>query len=166
MVWPPIIIASIMVCGCGGNDNAQTFQGEPVLGRDGVNVVTDKIDRAGLPAVFLTSTEGNVELGVFQAETGKPYLTLRDSDGDGVFDLLTYSTLSESGEVLVEVEDYGMDGQPDLILNHTEKKASVFYQSSWHEVSGVGTDQPASIEIDGQSLLLEDVLDEVGRNAF
>jgi hypothetical protein len=155
-----------MVCGCGGNDNAQTFQGEAVLGGDGVNVIIDTIDRAGLPAVFLTSNEGDVALGIFQAKTKKPYLTLRDSDGDGVFDLLTYYSLSEFGEVLVEVEDYGMDGQPDLIVNRAERKASVFYRGSWHSVSGVGTDQPASIEMDGQLLRLEDVLDELGRNAF
>jgi hypothetical protein len=166
MVRPTFIIASIMICGCGGNDSAQTFQGEAILGGDGVNVVADKIDRAGLPAVFLTSNDGSVELGIFQAKTEKPYLTLRDSDGDGVFDLLTYNSLSEFGEVLVEVEDYGMDGQPDLIVNHAERKASVFYRGYWHSVSGVGTGQPASIEIDGQLLRLEDVLDERGRNAY
>jgi hypothetical protein len=155
-----------MVCGCGGDENAQTFQGESIIGGENVNVVIDKIDRPGLPAVFLTSTEGSVDLGIFQAKTEKPYLTMRDSDGDGVFDLLTYFSLSESGEVLVEVEDYGMDGQPDLILDHAGKKASVFYQGSWHNVGGVGTAQAASIEIDGRSLRLEDVLDEVGRNGF
>ena len=162
----PLIVVLLVSYGCGGTDKGETFQGESVLGEGSGTLVIDKIDRAGLPAVLLTSTEAKVDLGIFQAQTGQPFLTLRDSDNDGVFDLLTYSSLSVTGEVLVVVEDYGMDGQPNLIMNHREKKASVFYQGTWHEVIGVGSGQAASIVIDGKSLLLKDILDEAGRSAF
>ena len=98
----------------------------------------ETIANPGLPNVLATSERGKTSVAVFQTGTCSPYLQLGDRDSDGVFDILTYSALSEDGEILVNVEDYGMDGQPDLILNHTEATASVFYQGAWYPVDGVG----------------------------
>jgi hypothetical protein len=137
-----------------------------LLEPEGLNVSIATIDRSGQPAVMMTYSESDVALAIFQAGTGKPYLTLRDSDGDGAFDLLTYSSLSASGEWLGEVEDYGMDGQPDYILNVKEKAAKVFYNGSWYPVSGIGSTAGASVSINGKTVPLDEVLAELGRGAF
>jgi hypothetical protein len=111
------------------------------------------------------SERGKISVGVFQAGTCSPYLQLGDRDADGVFDLLTYSALSEDGENLVDVEDYGMNGQPDFILNHAASTASVFYHGTWYSVDGIGGGSP-SVEIDGERRSLKEVLDEIGRAPF
>lgn len=145
----------------------QTFQGDPILGGSDSGVVTDVIDLPGLPTALLTSAKGKTGLAVFQANTGEPYLTLGDTDGDGVFDMLVYYSLSAGGETLATVEDYGMDGQPDFILNFEDNTGSVFYEGSWREVHDLGPNTPsATVEIDGEVRLLKDVLTEIGRRPF
>jgi hypothetical protein len=124
------------------------------------NAVVRTIDEPDYPAVLLTHENGVVGIGIFQSETGSPVLTLRDDNNDGVFDLLTYYALSGSGESLVDVEDYGMDGQPDLILNHKIPSASVFVDGRWYEAEGVGTDS-VTVEIAGKRVSLKDVVAEL-----
>jgi hypothetical protein len=154
------------VVGCASDGPIPTLRGEPVQRGKNPNSVVATIDLPHLPMVLLTSEKGEVDLGIFQADTGKPYVTLRDANEDGVFDLLTYSSLSATGEVRVEIEDYGMDGQPDFILNHVEACASVFYRGSWHAVLNFGKGQAATVEIEGKSLPLEDVMNELRGQAF
>gem|GEM_PF-3681473 len=156
------ITASLMLASCAGDDQPTTFQGGALVSGSDSNSVVLTIDDARYPAVALIEEHGVVGLGVFQKETGSPVLTLRDADNDGVFDLLTYSSLSASGESLVDVEDYGMDGQPDFILNHQESSASVFVDGQWHDVDGVGTDQ-VSVMIGTERVALRDVLAGLGR---
>lgn len=96
-------------------------------------------------------------VGIFQPETGSLDLTLRDDNNDGVFDLLTYSTLSESGKSLVDVDDCGMDGQPDWILNYQDKTASVFVDGHWHSVDGIATND-ATVLLNGKRVPLAEVL--------
>ncbi|MEL7185351.1 MAG: hypothetical protein AAFN50_02805 [Pseudomonadota bacterium] len=103
---------------------------------------------------------------MFQANTGEPYLQLLDSNNDGVFDLLTYYVMSAEGEMLTETHDYGMDGQPDFILNYTDNTGSVFYGDSWYEVSDLGTKQGPTVLIDGRSRALDSVLTEIGQGAY
>ncbi len=103
--------------GTRAHHRAPDLQGDPILGGSDPDAVTDVIDLPGLPTALLTSAKGKTGLAVFQAKTGEPYLTLGDTDGDGVFDMLVYFSLSADGETLATVEDYGMDGQPDFILN-------------------------------------------------
>lgn len=156
------ITASMMLASCTGDDRPTTFQGETLVSGSDSNSVVLTIDDARYPSVALSQEHGVVGLGVFQKQTGSPVLTLRDADNDGVFDLLTYSSLSASGELLVDVEDYGMDGQPDFILNHQESSASVFVDGEWHNVDGVGTDQ-VSVMIGNERVALKDVLEKLGR---
>jgi hypothetical protein len=145
----------------------QSFQGDPVLVGSDPDVVTDVIDLPGLPTALLTSAKGKTGLAVFQANTGEPYVTLGDMDGDGVFDMLVYYSLSAVGETLATVEDYGMDGQPDFILNFEDNTGSVFYDGSWRDVRDLGPKSPsATVEIDGEDRLLSDVLTEIGRRPF
>ena len=161
------IIALLSVLfGCAVQSNPATFQGEPLFNPadSGESIAT--IDRQGQPAVIMTYSESDVGIGIFQAHTGEPYLTLRDSNGDGVFDLLTYASLSASGEWLGEVEDYGMDGQPDFILNSKKKTATVFYNGNWHPVSGLGSGSGATVSIDGETVPLKEILTKLGRGAF
>ena len=130
-------------------------------------MVSGSIELPGMPTVFLSSHKGTIHLGVFQANTGEPYVVFGDTDSDGVFDMLTYSSLSADGEWLAEVEDYGMDGQPDFILNFEKNSGSVFYDGAWREVRGLGPETPrATVEIEGEIRLLKDVLAEIGRRPF
>ena len=156
------IAASMMLVSCTGDDHPTTFRGEALVSGSDSNAVVLTIDDARYPSVLLSQEHGAVALGVFQKQTGSPALTLRDADNDGVFDLLTYSALSASGELLVDVEDYGMDGQPDFILDHQKSSASVFVDGEWHNVDGVGTDQ-VSVVIDNERVALKDVLAKLGR---
>lgn len=152
----------MMLASCTGDDKPTTFQGGELTSGSDSNSVVLTIDDSRYPSVLLTHEHGGVGLGVFQKATGTPVLTLRDSDNDGVFDLLTYSSLSVSGETLVVVEDFGMDGQPDFILNYQESSASVFVDGEWHNVDGVGTDQ-VSVMIGDERVALKDVLVPIGR---
>jgi len=160
------VLAASWMVGCApcAVSPPQTFQGEPIFSFSDSEVVFDTIDLPGLPAVWFTSHKGTISLAVFQANTGQPYLTLGDTDSDGVFDMLTYSSLSADGELLVEVEDYGMDGQPDFILNLEKNSGSVFYDGAWREVRGLGPPTSrGTVEIEGEIRLLTDVLAEIGR---
>ncbi|QQX81022.1 hypothetical protein JK628_03885 [Shewanella sp. KX20019] len=72
-------------------------------------------------------------VGVFQKGTGEPYASFVDKDGDGVFDLLMYSALDRNGKRLLEVEDYGMDGQADFKLNLETGVASIYFEGQWYQ---------------------------------
>ena len=148
----PLVLAS-----CTAKENPTTFQNEPLISGADPNAMMRTIDEPDYPAVMLTHENGVVGIGIFQPKTGRPFLTLRDDNNDGVFDLLRYSALSESGESLVEVEDYGMDGQPDLILNYQGKTASVFVDGDWHTVDGVTTNG-ATVLLDDERVSLAEVL--------
>lgn len=160
-----IFSAVILVFGCACSDDPLTLNGEPVIGGPSDTVVYT-IDIPGLPTVFLRSDGNSTGLAIFQSKTGAPYLTITDSDNDGVFDLLAYSSLSEGGETLVDVEDYGMDGQPDFILRHKDSTASVFYEGRWLPVKGIGSGQNTTVLVNGKERDLAEVLAEVGRKAF
>lgn len=164
-----LVLASGWMVGCApcSVSPPETFQGELILAGADPDAVSDTIDLPNLPSVSVSSVNGKTGVGIFQANTGQPYLTLGDTDSDGVFDMLTYSSLSADGEVLVDVEDYGMDGQPDFILNFKDNSASVFYNGVWLPVSGVGLEPPgATVEIEGENRPLNDVLAEIGRRPF
>lgn len=87
----------VALTSCNANDSPETLQGEPVIAGSDPNAFVRTIDESDYPAVVLTAEKGAVGIGVFQPQTGGPVLTMRDDDSDGVFDLLTYSALSESG---------------------------------------------------------------------
>lgn len=126
-----------------------------------------QIDADDAPHVFVTigeESQNSAGIGIFQRTTGKPYLTLRDNDGDGVFDLLTYSVLNSEGERIMEVEDYGMNGQADFKVNYQSGRASVFYEGQWRETSGPKQDR--YVVVDGTSIPLTEVLSEIGRPDF
>lgn len=154
--------AAVALTSCTGKSDPESFQGDPLIASADPNAVVHTIDDSDYPAVLLTAEKGAVGIGIFQSRTGSPAVTLRDADNDGVFDLLTYSALSESGENLVDVEDYGMDGQPDFILDHKAQSARVFVNGMWHEVDGVGT-QSVTVDIEGNEFSLDEVLTALGR---
>ena len=72
----------------------------------------------------------------------------------------------EEEEVISEVEDYGMDGQPDFIVDYQTNSGSIFYLGAWRDVSGLGGGGTPTIEVDGERREIEDVLAELGRGAF
>ena len=150
-----VLIATLGTVACAPPDEVKTLGGVSIMKGGNPDAVVDTIDVEGLPGVFLSNENGEVRIGVFQAKTGVPYLQLLDSDHDGAFDLLTYSSISAEGELLVDVHDYGMDGQPDFILNYKENTASVFYENSWYEVIGMSTGQRPTVTIHGTSRQLK-----------
>ena len=152
----------VVLASCTTDENPTTLQGEPLVSGADPDAVVRTIDLPDYPAVFLVHEKGAVNIGIFQPETGSPVLQLRDDNNDGIFDLLTYSALSEAGEVLVNVEDWGMDGQPDLILNHQDSSASVFVDGSWHEVDGIGT-RDVTVLLDGKRVALKEIVTTLGR---
>ncbi len=159
------LFASVALSSCTSSDNPSTFQNEPLISGADATTVVRTIDEPRYPSVMLMEENGAVGIGVFQLGTGSPVLTVRDDDNNGVFDLLTYSSVTESGEVLVEVDDYGMDGQPDFILNYHESSAKVYFEGEWLTVEGIGSSN-ATVMIGGQSVRLGDVLDEIGRPKY
>lgn len=161
-----VIALFLTICGCATQQQPHEFRGVPIVRGADTESEIDTIDRVNRPSVLMTSTDSRVNIGIFQARTGQPYVTMLDTDGDGVFDVLTYSSLSKSGEILVEVEDYGMDGQPDFILNRMQGTAVVFYKGTWREVEGVGSSQSPTIKVGDTEILLKDVLIQLGRGAF
>jgi cation diffusion facilitator CzcD-associated flavoprotein CzcO len=163
--FPPSFLIPFILSGvsaCTADDTPETFRGQAFHAGADPDAVVLTIDDERFPSILLTQENGAVNLGVFQHATGSPALTIRDANNDGVFDLLTYSALSESGETLVDVEDYGMDGQPDFILNHQVPSASVFYRGRWHVVDGVGTES-VTVLVDGGRVSLKEILKELGR---
>jgi hypothetical protein len=154
------LLALVVFAACTADENPTTFQNEPLILGSDPNAVVRTIDEPDYPAVLLTHENGVVGVSIFQPETGSPVLTLRDDNNDGVFDLLTYSALSESGESLVDVDDYGMDGQPDFILNYQDKTASVFVDGHWHSVDGVAT-KDTTVLLNGKRVSLAEVLNTI-----
>ena len=154
------LLVPVLLVSCTGDENPTTFQNEPLISGLDPNAVVRTIDEPDYPSVLLTNENGAVGVGIFQPETGSPVLTLRDDNNDGVFDLLTYSALSASGESLVDVDDYGMDGQPDLILNYEDKTASVFVDGQWHSVDGVATND-ATVLLNDKRVSLAEVLNTI-----
>jgi hypothetical protein len=95
-------------------------------------------------------TSGGV--AVFHRETGQPMLSVGDTDGDGIFDVLEYSVLDEYGEGLLTVIDYEADGQPDLRMNFAEEYNEIWHSNRWYRVEKREGQQ--GIVVDGEFLEL------------
>ena len=95
-----------------------------------------------------------------------PYVSLLDSDADGVFDYIEYNILDESGKILKSVEDYGMDGQADLIADYVRRSAVVFYSGKWLTVDGIDTDGERTVSVDGIDRPLGEIIEELKNRAF
>ena len=158
------LIPVLSLCSCTGEDRPTLFQGNPILRGGDPDSVVLTIDNPAYPAVLLVHEKGAVNIGIFQPKTGSPVLTLRDNNNDGVFDLLTYTAVSDTGEALVSVEDYGMNGQPDFILNFRDHNAAVYVDDTWYPVAGVGTGD-VTVEINGQILSLVEVVSKLRENS-
>ncbi|XQW86573.1 hypothetical protein ACOYR1_07580 [Thalassotalea piscium] len=98
---------------------------------------------------------------IFQKNSGQPYVSVNDTDGDGVLDFLTYSVLNAEGVLILSVEDYGMDGQADFKLNLVTGEAWVFWNSEWREA--IGANNERYISVNGRKITLKDALDKLGR---
>jgi hypothetical protein len=136
------------------------FQQERLFYREETDAIIHVIDEPDLPSVLLTQDEGRIYLGIYQAGTGVPILTMSDNNEDGLFDQLTYSTVSQTGNVTAVVEDYGMDGQPDLVLNVADKRGKLLYEGKWRQIKGFGSSS-VTIEADGDIRELSDVIGEM-----
>ncbi len=91
------------------------------------------------PSIQLSiGTDGNKgnEIIVFQKKTNSVYIQASDYNGDGILDLLSYSSLSESGDILLDSFDYGVDGQIDLKINFKNGVISVHRNGRWYKSIG------------------------------
>ncbi|MDM3871741.1 hypothetical protein QSV34_10305 [Porticoccus sp. W117] len=125
--------------------------------------VTHIIGNENTPDVYMTvdgGSEGSVSIGIYQRTTDKPYVTLADIDGDGVFDLLSYSVLDKNGGHIMEVEDYGMDGQADFKTNMFSGAASIHINGEWYESVG-STDEDRYFLIGKKKVLVREAVHEM-----
>lgn len=61
-------------------------------------------------------------------------LTVDDTDGDGLIDILTYAALDESGRTVLDVVDYEVDGQLDMRLSHRAGSLEIRHVDRWYAV--------------------------------
>jgi hypothetical protein len=71
---------------------------------------------------------------IYHRDSGKPLLTLSDSDGDGRPDSVTYSKMDSQGVVTLEATDFDMDGQADLRFTFAEHYFEVWHADRWYRV--------------------------------
>ncbi|MGS2723625.1 hypothetical protein ACVBEJ_07745 [Porticoccus sp. GXU_MW_L64] len=125
--------------------------------------VTHIIGNKNTPDVYMTvdgESKGSASIGIYQRNTDKPYVTLADIDGDGVFDLLSYSVLDKNGGHIMEVEDYGMDGQVDFKTNMFSGAASIYIGGQWYESVG-STDEDRYFLIGKKKVLVREAVHEM-----
>ena len=108
------------------------------------------------------STIKDIGISISQNKTSQPYLSVSDSNGDGVFDLLVYSVLNKDGQHLVEINDYGMDGIIDFRWYIKENKFEIYFKNQMNSVLGTGKD--SYILIDGKKYNAWDILAEIRGN--
>lgn len=107
--------------------------------------------------------ENSNGVGIFQKNTGMPYVSVSDNDGDGVLDFITYSILDKDGKLLSSVEDFGMDGQIDFKIDFIKKTAWVFWENEWRE--SVREEGGAFIQFGDKKIAINDALKKLGRDS-
>lgn len=73
-------------------------------------------------------------LAIFHRDSGRPLLSVEDSDGDGALDGLAYSKVDKDGTVLLDVVDYEADGQPDMRINFADSYTELWHADRWYRV--------------------------------
>ena len=158
------LVGLILISCASAQDTPSTFQGEPIVHGSDPNAILRTIDDPELFSVWSSLDDGKTRLGVFQKTSGQPYLQLLDMDSDGIVDLLAYQVLDADGRLLKAIEDFGMDGQIDFIVDFLEQSIQVFYRGQWNE--GVRREGRTGILVDGDWVALEAVLSELGRDRY
>lgn len=92
------------------------------------------------------STGGGV--GIFHRDSKTPMVSLGDTTGDGQIDALSYTVVNEQGAAVVDVVDYGADGQADMRVHYGEGLVELWYNERWYDVEKRG--DVRGIEVDGQ----------------
>ncbi|OIQ44580.1 MAG: hypothetical protein BM565_13840 [Gammaproteobacteria bacterium MedPE] len=105
--------------------------------------------------------ENSNGVSIYQKNTGQSYVSVSDSDGDGVLDFITYSILDKDGKLLSSVEDFGMDGQIDFKIDFVKKTAWVFWENEWRE--SVREEGGAFIQFGDKKIAISDALKILGR---
>lgn len=107
--------------------------------------------------------ENSNGVSIYQKNTGQSYVSVSDSDGDGVLDFITYSILDKDGKLLSSVEDFGMDGQIDFKIDFIKKTAWVFWENEWRE--SVREEGGAFIQFGDKKIAINDALKKLGRDS-
>lgn len=76
---------------------------------EGLIIEADGIFKVGVEKGRPASAGGGV--AIYHRDTGAPLLVGTGSDGDGRLDVVSYSVVDKSGQVVREVTDYDADGQ-------------------------------------------------------
>lgn len=119
------------------------------------------IEEAGAPKLIVTSHQNGTGVGIFQEGSGSPYVSVLDSNSDGVLDYIEYFVLDVGGGILKHIEDYGFDGQPDLVVDYRSKTAKVFIEGKWYPIDGVGTAGRKTVEIGDVVRPLEEIVEKL-----
>ena len=107
--------------------------------------------------------ENSNGVSIYQKNTGQSYVSVSDSDGDGVLDFITYSILDKDGKLLSSVEDFGMDGQIDFKIDFVKKTAWVFWENEWRE--SVREEGGVFIQFGDKKIAISDALKKLGRDS-
>ncbi len=107
--------------------------------------------------------ENSNGVSIYQKNTGQSYVSVSDSDGDGVLDFITYSILDKDGKLLSSVEDFGMDGQIDFKIDFVKKTAWVFWENKWRE--SVREEGGVFIQFGDKKIAISDALKKLGRDS-
>ena len=156
-----LVLGATLLSGCAADSAApREFLGEELVVGADENAIVRTIDHRSLPPVFASREKGSDSVQIFQKGTNEPYVTVSDWDSDGVFDALSYSVLDSEGNVILEVEDFGMDGQIDMRVG-SDGHAELFYEGRWRVVESDGARK--AIFVDGIEISLADAVASLGR---
>lgn len=146
---PPGTLTNAHVCQSNGvimgtfkvNELALDTSGHSVKLRKSGNIWTTVTiaGKKGLPNSIVNLSFGqygdnNFGVVVHDRKTGRMALTAGDSDGDGHLDQLRYTAVDKAGHPVVEVTDFGMDGQADFRMYFDKRPAQLWYEGKWRDI--------------------------------
>ena len=83
-----LIIVTILGCFSGSQQAAQSYFA---------------IEERGVPQVVVTDNQYGTGVSIFQEDSGSPYVTVLDSDSDGILDFIEYFVLDEADRYVYRV---------------------------------------------------------------
>jgi hypothetical protein len=103
---------------------------------EGLNISADGVFRVAIEKGRPQSAGGG--LAIFHRDSGRPILSVGDSDGDGALDALSYAKVDEDGKAILEVIDYQADGQPDMRIHFVDHYSELWHADRWYRVETRG----------------------------
>lgn len=139
--------------------NVQSFHAKEIgeqlnqTGRemDMLFVTADRLFKVSIEKGRESSGSGGV--GIYHRKSGTPMLSAGDKDGDGQFDVLSYSAVDNNGTATLTVIDYDVDGQPDIRVHLKDGYSEIWHNDRWYRIESRGNNK--GIVIDGKFVELQ-----------